>query len=102
MGFRDVELRRGFAGNRKLFSTLVQDIPWRQGKVMHRDELTNELVLRFDERGQTIPAKRMCADYSGGVKRLDMLLQKAFCEANIRDPQARVVMNFYADGQKTL
>lgn len=102
MGFRDVEIRRGFFPESALCDELTQTIPWKQGKVMHRDDLTCELVLRFNEQGQTIPAKRMCADYAGGVKQLDALLQKAFCEANIRDPQARVVMNLYADGQKSL
>lgn len=102
IGFRDVEIQKDFAQNRSLFETLVDSLDWKQGKVTYRDELTNELVLRFDEQGRSIPAKRMVSDYRKGIAPLDALLQKAFFEASIRDPQARVVLNLYTDGTKQL
>ena len=61
-GFRDLEIMRKFAPDTGLFDTLVEKVPWRQGKVMMRDPETGELVLRFDHKGQTIPASRMVAD----------------------------------------
>lgn len=97
--FRDLDIRRSFAADKSLFGTLVKNVPWRQAKVVARDHNTGELGLRFNERGQTINAGRQVADYVGGIDVLDKLLQKTFSEMDIRDPQARVFMNYYADGQ---
>eukprot|EP00931_Biecheleriopsis_adriatica_P066038 TRINITY_DN40462_c0_g1_i1.p1 TRINITY_DN40462_c0_g1~~TRINITY_DN40462_c0_g1_i1.p1 ORF type:complete len:656 (+),score=85.30 TRINITY_DN40462_c0_g1_i1:61-2028(+) len=101
-GFRDLEITRGFTQDQDLFDVLLKEVPWRQGKVMTRDTETGELVLRFDRRGSTIPASRLVADCPRGISALDSLLQKAFTKANIRDPQARVVLNLYTDGGKQL
>lgn len=98
--FRDLDIRRGFLDDASLYDTLVEQVSWRQAKVVGRDQNTGELALRYDERGQSIKAGRRVADYSGGLVSLDRVLQKAFSELNIRDPQARVFMNYYADGQE--
>ena len=101
-GFRDLEIMRKFAPDAELFETLVKKVPWRQGRVMMRDQETGDLVLRFDHRGHTIPASRMVADRPHDIPELDRLLQRAAAKANIRDPAARVVLNLYRDGTKQL
>ena len=42
------------------------------------------------------------ADCPRGIGALDRALREIFSKANIRDPQARVVLNMYADGSKGL
>eukprot|EP00928_Gymnodinium_smaydae_P063260 TRINITY_DN46901_c0_g1_i1.p1 TRINITY_DN46901_c0_g1~~TRINITY_DN46901_c0_g1_i1.p1 ORF type:complete len:649 (-),score=41.72 TRINITY_DN46901_c0_g1_i1:166-2019(-) len=102
VGFRDLEITRAFAREPSLFDTLLREVPWRRGKVMTRDTTTGELVLRFDRTGSTIAASRLVADCPRGIDALDRLLQRAFSKANIRDPQARVVLNLYTDGEQQL
>eukprot|EP00927_Polykrikos_kofoidii_P064930 TRINITY_DN60737_c0_g1_i1.p1 TRINITY_DN60737_c0_g1~~TRINITY_DN60737_c0_g1_i1.p1 ORF type:complete len:830 (+),score=130.82 TRINITY_DN60737_c0_g1_i1:77-2491(+) len=101
-GFRDVELTKNMVQDNSLFGVLDRAVPWRRGKVMTRDVLTGELVLRFDAHGNTIPASRLVSDCPKGIDPLDALLRKVFSQANIRDPQARVVLNMYTDGTKQL
>jgi len=101
-GFRDLEITRGVARDSSLFEVLANSVTWRQGKVMMRDPETGELVLRFDRSGATIPAKRKVADCPKGIPALESLLRRVFAKANIHDTQARVVLNFYEDGSKTL
>jgi len=78
---------------------LVQNIKWRQAKVVGRDQNTGELALRYNDRGESINAGRKVADYAGGLDCLDKLLQKVFSVMDIRDPQARIFMNYYEDGK---
>jgi len=101
-GFRDVEFTKSFCQDAVLYDTLAREVQWRRGKVMTRDQETSELVLRFDKRGSTIQASRLVADCPRGIAALDSLLQRAFSKANIRDPQARVVLNLYTDGGQQL
>eukprot|EP00930_Biecheleria_cincta_P035096 TRINITY_DN24172_c0_g1_i1.p1 TRINITY_DN24172_c0_g1~~TRINITY_DN24172_c0_g1_i1.p1 ORF type:complete len:670 (+),score=97.10 TRINITY_DN24172_c0_g1_i1:91-2010(+) len=97
--FRDLDVRRDFAEDSSVYDAMVQQVKWRQAKVVARDQNTGELAPRYDERGSTINAGRQVADYSGGLDFIDKLLQKVFYKMDIRDPQARVFMNYYADGQ---
>ncbi|CAE7282487.1 unnamed protein product [Symbiodinium sp. CCMP2456] len=97
--FRDLEIRRSFAKDAATYDSLVKEVPWRQAKVVARDLNTGELGLRYNEKGESLNAGRQVADYSGGLDFLDKLLQRVFSEMNIRDPQARIFMNFYVDGK---
>jgi len=98
--FRDLDIRRGFLDDTSTYELLEKNVAWRQAKVVARDQNTGELALRYNERGETINAGRQVADYSGGLDFLDKVLQKVFSQMDIRDPQARVFMNYYADGQE--
>merc|ERR1712216_119825 len=64
-----------------------------------RDPETGALDLAYDNKGSTINAGRQVADYKGGISSLDSLLQRIFSVMDIRDPQSRIFMNYYADGQ---
>jgi len=97
--FRDLEIRRSFSKDAATYDSLVKEVPWRQAKVVARDLNTGELGLRYNEKGESLNAGRQVADYSGGLDFLDKLLQRVFSEMNIRDPQARIFMNFYTDGK---
>eukprot|EP00428_Durinskia_dybowskii_P025438 CAMPEP_0170240540 /NCGR_PEP_ID=MMETSP0116_2-20130129/20029_1 /TAXON_ID=400756 /ORGANISM="Durinskia baltica, Strain CSIRO CS-38" /LENGTH=494 /DNA_ID=CAMNT_0010491361 /DNA_START=53 /DNA_END=1534 /DNA_ORIENTATION=- len=98
--FRDLDIRRGFLDDDTVYDTLLEKVQWRPAKVVARDRNTGELALRYDERGRSINAGRQVADYAGGLDVLDKVLQKAFSEMDIRDPQARIFMNYYANGQE--
>lgn len=97
--FRDLDIRRRFISEDSTYKSLVDKVTWRQAKVVARDVNTGELALRYNEKGQSLSAGRQVADYSGGLDFLDEILQKVFTQMNIRDPQARIFMNFYADGK---
>jgi len=100
--FRDLDIKRGFLQqekDREVFNEAAQGTKWRQAKAVRRDLETGQLVLSYDSKGRSIDSGRHVADYNGGVPGLDKLLQRVFSEANIRDPQARVFMNYYKDGQ---
>eukprot|EP00438_Fugacium_kawagutii_P021280 Skav209142 [mRNA] locus=scaffold3638:12370:19700:+ [translate_table: standard] len=97
--FRDLDIRRRFIRENSTYDSLVKKVTWRQAKVVARDPNTGELNLRYNEKGQSISAGRQVADYSGGLDFLDEILRKVFTEMNIRDPQARIFMNFYSDGK---
>ncbi|CAJ1418868.1 unnamed protein product [Effrenium voratum] len=97
--FRDLDIRRRFIKDNSTFDSLVKQASWRQAKVVVRDPNTGELSLRYNEKGQSVSAGRMVADYSGGIDFLDKILQQVFSKMDIRDPQARIFMNFYADGK---
>eukprot|EP00435_Cladocopium_sp_Y103_P036101 s69_g9.t1 len=108
--FRDLDIRRRFISEDSTYKSLVDKVTWRQAKVVARDPNTGELALRYNEKGQSLSAGRQVADYSGGLDFLDEILQKVlhglhycqvhwFTQMNIRDPQARIFMNFYADGK---
>ncbi|CAK0828216.1 unnamed protein product [Prorocentrum cordatum] len=98
--FRDLDIRRRFTEDASLFETLKEQVVWRQAKVVSRDQNTGELALRYDERGRSIRAGRQVSDYTGGLDVLDKLLQRVFSVMDIRDTQARIFMNYYADGQE--
>ncbi|CAK9046412.1 unnamed protein product [Durusdinium trenchii] len=97
--FRDLDIRRGFIKESSTFDSLVKKVSWKQAKVVVRDSNTGELTLRYNEKGQSVSSGRQVADYTGGLDFLDEILQKVFSQMNIRDPQARIFMNFYADGK---
>jgi len=97
--FRDLDIRRRFINDTSTYDSLVKKVTWKQAKVVVRDPNTGELTLRYNEKGQSVSAGRQVADYSGGLDFLDEILQKVFSQMNIRDPQARIFMNFYADGK---
>lgn len=97
--FRDLDIRRRFISEDSTYKSLVDKVTWRQAKVVARDVNTGELALRYNEKDQSLSAGRQVADYSGGLDFLDEILQKVFTQMNIRDPQARIFMNFYADGK---
>lgn len=97
--FRDLDIRRNFLEDESIYEELVKNVQWRQAKVVGRDLNTGELGLRYDDRGRSINAGRQVADYTGGLPALDNILQKAVSTMDIRDPQARIFMNYYSDGQ---
>jgi len=100
--FRDVEIRRGLIKEDNLFEELANGLDWKKGKVLYRHEDTNELTIRFDANGKARDARRWCANYTGGLPSMDRLLQKAFSVMDIRDTKARVVSNYYEDGNSGL
>lgn len=98
--FRDLDIRRTFLDEVGLYDELVEKVNWRQAKVVARDQNTGELDLRFNDRGRSINAGRQVADYRGGIDNLDKILQKIFTQMDIRDPQARIFMNYYENGNE--
>lgn len=99
---RDCEIMRDCGVDESLYDKLYNGLEWTKGKVLQRHRDTGELTLRFDSKGNALDAQRWVAHYVGGVPEMDKQLQKLISELDIRDNKARIIVNYYADGNASL
>lgn len=106
LSFRDLDLRRDFLSDQDCGETLLKEawktLKWEPARRATRDPDTGDLRVRFDHTGNSITQPgRFVAEYKGGMASLDKVLQRMVDAANIKDPRARVFLNYYEDGKAT-